>query len=161
MLHLKMLAAVVGLGGAAVGAVPLAAPAQAATPLCRSSQLVLTLERSEGAAGTHYDTWRMTNVGSTCRTQGWVGAQNYRSDGRPLTTTVRRQQGPSSAVVLHKGQHASWVFSYTNPSILGCAPEKAVAMIITPPDNTIPNLVRRGEPACRGLVYATPVRFGG
>ena len=88
MLHLKTLAAVVGLSGAAVGAVPLAAgaTAQATTPLCRSSQLVLTLERSEGAAGTHYDTWRMTNVGRTCRTQGWVGAQNYGSDGRPLTT---------------------------------------------------------------------------
>jgi hypothetical protein len=53
------------------------------------------------------------------------------------------------------------VFSYTNPGILGCQPEKAVAMIVTPPDNTVPDLVRRGEPACHGQVNATPVRFGG
>jgi hypothetical protein len=161
MLHLKMLAAVVGLGGAAVGALPLAAPAQAATPLCNSSQLVIKLEHSEGAAGTHYDTWRMTNVGSTCRMQGWVGAQNYGADGRPLETHVRRVNGPSSRVTLGRGQHASWVFSYTNPGILGCQPEKAVAMIITPPDNTVPDLVGRGEPACHGRVNATPVRLGG
>jgi Protein of unknown function (DUF4232) len=161
MLHLKMLAAVVGLGGAAVGALPLAAPALAATPLCSSSQLVITLERSEGAAGTHYDTWRMTNVGSTCRIQGWVGAQNYGADGRPLATHVRRVNGPSSRVTLSHGQHASWVFSYTNPGILGCRPEKAVAMIITPPDNTVPDLVSPGEPACHGRVNATPLRFGG
>lgn len=161
MLHLKMLAAVVGLGGAAAGVVPFAAPAQAATPLCRSSQLVLTLERSEGAAGTHYDTWRMTNVGGTCRTQGWVGAQNYGADGRPLATSVHRVSGPSARVTLRHGQHASWVFSYVNPGIIGCRPEKAVAMIITPPDNTTPDLVRPGEPACHGNVNATPVRFGG
>jgi Protein of unknown function (DUF4232) len=161
VLHLKILAAVVGLGGATVGAVPLAAPAQATTPLCRSSQLVVTLERSEGAAGTHYDTWRMTNVGKTCRTQGWVGAQNYGADGRPLATSVLRVNGPASRVILRNGQHASWVFSYTNPGILGCRPEKAVAMTVTPPDNTTPDLVRPGEPACHGTVNATPVRFGG
>jgi hypothetical protein len=34
-------------------------------------------------------------------------------------------------------------------------------MIVTSPDNTTPNLVRRGEPACGGKVNATPVRFGG
>jgi hypothetical protein len=64
-------------------------------------------------------------------------------------------------VTLRHGQHASWVFSYTNPGILGCQPEKAVAMIITPPDNTVPDLVGRGEPACHGRVNATPVRLGG
>jgi hypothetical protein len=34
-------------------------------------------------------------------------------------------------------------------------------MTVTPPDNTTPDLVGRGEPACGGNVNATPVRFGG
>lgn len=176
MLHLKALAVLAGAGVVAGGAgVPLVASAAAgparplashttgasALPLCRSSQLVITLARTEGAAGSHYETWRMTDVGGTCRTQGWVGASNFGPDGRPLPTTVRRVNGPAPRVTLHHGEHGSFVLRYTNPGILGCRPENAPAMIVTAPDNTSPNLVHPGEAACRGVVDAWPVRFGG
>jgi hypothetical protein len=163
MLYVKTLAAVSGIGVLSAGAVGVAhavPAASATTPLCRSSQLVLSYERGEGAAGTHYDTWRLTNAGGTCRTQGWVGLQNYGSDGRPAPTVVHRVGGPAPRVVLARGHRASFVISYTNPGILGCRPEHPAAMIVTPPDNVVPDLAAgRGEPACGGVVDARPVRF--
>jgi Protein of unknown function (DUF4232) len=163
MLHLKLLSVLAGAGVVAGGAAApaIASDAGSRVPLCRSSQLVITLARTEGAAGSHYETWRMTDVGGTCRTQGWIGALNFGRDGRPLATTVRRVNGPAPGVTLLRGQHASFVLRYTNPGILACRPEDAVAMIVTPPDNTAPALVRPGERACRGVVDAWPVRFGG
>lgn len=139
-----------------------APPVSAATPLCQAAQLVPRYERSEGAAGTFYDTWQLINVGHACHTRGWVGALNFGSDGRPLPTVLHRAAGPSHTIVLAHGQHASWSFGYTDPGIINCTPENAVAMIITPPDNASPVLVHRGERACNGNIkYASPLVFGG
>jgi hypothetical protein len=151
-------------GAAASPALPSAAHAEsahAALPLCRSAQLVLRRVAVEGAAGTRYETWRMRNVGGTCRTQGWIGALNFGPDGRPLPTTVRRVAGPAPRVVLRHGQHASFVISHPQPGVLGCRGQNAPAMLVTPPDNTSPNLVRPGQNACRGVVDVRPIRFGG
>jgi len=138
------------------------ASASATTPLCSSSQLVARYVNSQGAAGTFYDHWQLTNVGSSCHTQGWVGGLNFGSDGRPLPTTLHRTAGPSSPIVLNHGQHASWSFGYGDPGVLGCTPEAPVAMILTPPDNEAPVLASRGEPACNGdLVYESPLGLGG
>jgi hypothetical protein len=164
MLYAKTLVGISTVGLLTAGAVGVAdaapsAPA-ATTPLCLSSQLVVSHERTEGAAGTFYDTWRLTNAGATCRTQGWVGMQNYGSDGRPLRTVVHRLAGPAPRVVLGHGHRASFVISYTDPGVLNCRPEHPTAMIVTPPDNTVPDLVvGRGEPACGGVVDARPVQF--
>jgi hypothetical protein len=162
MLFMKPVVAVSAIGSLWAGAVGVAEAAPGATslPLCGSSQLVVSYERGEGAAGTHYDTWRLTNVGGTCRTQGWVGLENYGSDGRPLPAVVHRVAGPAPKVVLRRGHRASFVISYTNPAILGCRPENPTSMIVTPPDNVMPDLVvGSGEPACGGSVDARPVQF--
>jgi Protein of unknown function (DUF4232) len=167
MLYAKTVAAVstVGLVGAGAVGVAQAAPTTkattaATTPLCLSSQLVVSHERTEGAAGTFYDTWRLTNTGATCRTQGWVGLQNYGSDGRPLRTVVHRVNGPAPKIVLGHGHRASFVMSYTDPGVLDCRPEHPTAMIVTPPDNSVPDVVvGRGEPACGGVVDARPMQF--
>jgi hypothetical protein len=161
MKHAKSIAAVTAIGGVAAAVFAVAGPASADVPLCSSSQLRPVLESSQGAAGHHYDTWQLTNVGGTCHTRGWVGASNFGPDGRPLPTAVTRVGGPAPAIVLSSGQHASWIFGYGNPAILGCTPENAPAMIVTPPDNVIPVLAHPGENACHGAVTATPLQFGG
>ena len=151
--------AVVALSGiATIGSLTVSSPASAAAPLCQASQLRTTFVSGEGAAGHRYETWRMTNVGATCHTQGWVGALNFGPDGRPLPTTVTRVQGPAPALTLASGKSADWIFGYGNPAILGCRGEVASAMIVTPPDNVSPLLVHPGEPACNGAVTATPLR---
>jgi len=152
------------LAAAGIAATLLVGPAAASssTPLCSSAQLVPHYAGSQGAAGTFYDHWQLTNVGASCHTQGWVGGLNFGADGRPLPTTVHRTAGPSTAIVLAHGQHASWSFGYADPGVLGCTPEAPVAMILTPPDNVSPVLASRGEPACDGdLVYESPLVLGG
>ena len=151
--------AVTGIGaGALVGA----GSASGATPLCQASQLVPSFERSEGAAGTFYDTWQLINVGGRCHTRGWVGALNFGPDGRPLPTSLHRTAGPSHTVVLAHGKHASWTFGYTDPGVLNCKPQNAVSMIITPPDSRLPVLAHRGERACKGILkYESPLVLGG
>jgi len=157
----KSFAVLAAVGIAASGLV-WARSASAATPLCQASKLVPRLEHTEGAAGTIFDTWRLTNVGATCHTQGWVGALNFGPDGRPLPTSLHRVAGPSRRVVLARGQHASWTFGYTNPGVGNCQPENAVVMIITPPDNASPVLAHPGERACNGVItYESPLVFGG
>jgi hypothetical protein len=155
-------AAGIAATGIGAGALVGAGSASAAPPLCQASQLMPRFERSEGAAGTIYDTWQLINVGGRCHTQGWVGALNFGPDGRPLPTSLHRAAGPSHTVVLAHGQHASWTFGYTDPGIINCRPENAVSMIITPPDNLLPVLARRGEQACNGnLKYESPLVLGG
>jgi hypothetical protein len=153
------LLAVAGIGS---GVLAGASPAAASPPLCLASQLVPHYERSVGTAGTFYDYWQLTDAGGTCQTQGWVGGLNFGPDGRPLPTTLHRTGGPSHAVVLSRGQHVSWYFGYTDPGVLNCVGENAVAMILTPPDNYSPVLTHRGEPACKGdIKYESPVVLGG
>ena len=157
-----MAAAGIAATGVGAGALLGAGSASAAPPLCQASQLVPRFERSEGAAGTFYDTWQLINVGGRCHTQGWVGALNFGPDGRPLPTSLHRAAGPSHTVVLAHGQHASWTFGYSDPAIISCRPENPVSMIITPADGVLPVLARRGERACNGnLTYESPLVLGG
>jgi hypothetical protein len=131
-------------------------PAGASTPVCQASQLAPHYDGMEGAAGTFYDNWHFTNVGNTCETIGFVGAENFGSDGRPLATTVTRA-GTKEEVVVGHNQKVSWHFSYTDPGVLGCKPEAATNMIVTPPNNTTPVLAGRGEKACKGAITASPL----
>jgi len=154
--------AVLAAAGIAASGLVGARSASAGTPLCQASQLVPRHERTQGAAGTIFDTWQLKNVGATCQTQGWVAALNFGPDGRPLPTSLHRVAGPSHRITLAHGQHTSWTFGYTNPSIGHCRPENAVAMIITPPGNVSPVLAHPGERACNGVIkFESPLAFGG
>jgi hypothetical protein len=144
--------------GLTIGVTAVAAPASAPPP-CQASQLQPHFDGQQGAAGTLFDLWHFVNLGGTCQTVGFVGALNYGSDGRPLPTTVH-WVGTKHTIVLARGQQARWRFSFQNPSITGCAPEAAVNMIVTPPNNTSPVLAGRGERSCNGVFDASPLEFG-
>jgi hypothetical protein len=145
--------------GLVLATTTLVAPASATTPACRAAQLRPHYDGQQGAAGTLYDLWHVTNLGTSCQVKGWVHAQNFRHDGRPLRTVVHRQ-GTAATVVLGHGQSAHWRFSFTNPSILNCTAEPAVNMIVTMPGDTHPLLAGRGERSCHGSVDASPLQFG-
>jgi hypothetical protein len=146
--------------GLTIGVTAAAAPAAAPPPPCQASQLQPHFDGQQGAAGTLFDLWHFVNRGGTCQTVGFVGALNYGSDGRPLPTTVH-WVGTKHTIVLAHGQQARWRFSFQNPSISGCAPQAAVNMIVTPPNNTSPVLAGRGERSCNGVFDASPLEFGG
>ena len=153
-------AAVVGISAAVAGA-PTSAGAltPAPKPACRASQLRPHFDGQQGAAGTLFDRWHVTNVGATCQTIGFAGALNFGADGRPLPTTVHRI-GLKHTVVLAHNKSAHWWFYFTNPGILACTPQAAVNMIITAPGNTSPLLAGRGERSCRGVFNASALEPG-
>jgi Protein of unknown function (DUF4232) len=156
----RVLAAAAAAGiGVAVAAAPESAGALTPTPTCQGSQLKPHFDGQQGAAGTLYDLWHVSNVGATCHTIGFVGALNFGADGRPLPTTVD-WIGAKHTVVLGHNQSAHWRFYFTNPGILGCAPEAAVNMIVTPPNTTFPVLAGRGERSCHGVFNASALGFG-
>jgi Protein of unknown function (DUF4232) len=156
----RVLAAMAVAGiGVAVATVPESAGALTPTPFCQASQLRPHFDGQQGAAGTLYGLWHVANVGATCHTTGFIGALNFGADGRPLPTTVH-WIGAKHTVVLGHNQSAHWRFYFTNPGILGCAPEAAVNMIITPPDNILPVLAGRGERSCHGVFNACALEFG-
>jgi len=153
----RVIAAVAVAGiGAAAGVAIAAGPAGAATPACTSAQLQPHFDGQQGASGTLHDVWHFINVGATCQTIGFVGAQNFGSDGRALPTKVT-WAGTKHTIVLKKGQRAQWRFYFTDPSRLNCAPQAATNMIITPPNNTIPVLGGRGVKSCKGAFNASPL----
>jgi hypothetical protein len=158
----RAIAAVIAAASIGVGAaVAIAtAPAGAATPACTAAQLQPTFDGGGPAGGTLTEVWHFANLGNTCQTIGFVGALNFGADGRPLPTTVT-WIGAKSTVTLNHGQRAQWQFSYTDPSRLGCAPEAATNMIVTPPNNTSPVLAGRGVKSCNGAFNATALTFIG
>ena len=146
----------IAITAGSVAAVAAISPAGASVPACQAAQLQPHYDGPDGAAGTLYDLWHFTNLGRTCQTIGYVGAENFGSDGRPLTTTVTRTGTKATVVVAHN-QKMSWHFGYTDPGITGCTPEAATNMIVTPPNNTSPVLAGRGERACDGAITASPL----
>jgi uncharacterized protein DUF4232 len=154
--RLLIVAVALASGIGAVTAALASEPAGASTPVCSASQLVPHYDGVDGTAGTLYDNWHFTNVGGSCQTIGYVGAQNFGADGRPLVTTVTRV-GVKAAIVVGHDQKAGWSFSYTDPGVLGCSAEAATNMIVTPPNNTLPVLAGRGEKACNGAIKASPL----
>lgn len=152
-------AAMVMASGSATLAVASCTPPP--SPTCATSQLIARFESGQGAAGDHYETWQLINVGGTCQLRGWVNAVNLDAKHRPLPTTLDQLGGPPATIRLSTGQHASWTFHYLNPLILNCHPEPAVAMLITPPGNTKSILLSMGEQACEGSFDVHPLVAGG
>ena len=112
------------------------------TTQCTTRHLKVSLATSEGAAGSTYDTIRLTNTGSTaCTLYGYpgvslvghgngtqVGAAAVRDHSRsPRTVTVRA--GRSTTFLVRITQAANYPRSQ-------CAPTPADGLRIYPPGNT-------------------------
>jgi hypothetical protein len=148
-------------GGLAAAAASTATPTAALTQACVPGHLKPAFGGRQGAAGTLQDTWRLTNVGTAaCQFGGYATVHNYRSDGRPLPTSVTHL-GTPHAVLLAPGQHASFALRFTDPGVLGCVPSPAAMLTIQAPGTTLPLITQRGERSCHGVLKETPVVHGG
>lgn len=82
------------------------AAAMPASPArCRASNIGITLANTEGAMGSTYRVYQMTNGGrSSCSLYGYPGMQLLDNNGQPLPTHVIREAPTSTKVALNDGQ---------------------------------------------------------
>jgi hypothetical protein len=153
-------AACVALSLGAVG-VAHAAPAAAPAP-CHSTQLTAGHTLTEGAAGSVIVHIRLTDVGTTsCSLSGYVGAELFDDAGTPLPTTVTREGGERSTVVLAPGASATALLRYRDPGLVpGCHAVRSHSLLVTPPGRRLPLLVHStaGLSPCGGALFTVPVR---
>lgn len=94
-------AAVAGALGTALTA---AGPAVAATPTCRSSQLVSWFDpNGNGAAGTVFYAMNFTNIGSTCVLRGYPGVSAVSQTGHQLGSAAKRSKAVKVKPITLKG----------------------------------------------------------
>ena len=124
----------------AVVSVAVAASPAVTTPECRSSQLRVSLGRSEGAAGSLYVPLVFTNVGGrACHLRGFPGVSSVAgASGRQVGAPARRTTDIAVRTVLIRPRHsASALYRQANsgnyPRSL-CRPEQTRGLRIYPPD---------------------------
>ncbi len=145
-----------------LAAVPasMAALNAAAVGTCVRRQLAVKPNGGEGAAGTIYNKWVLTNVSKTkCTLSGYPSIALYGKRGRPIPTTVKRDLPPGPAVVtLAPGGSARFLTSYSDvPSSRRPCPASSV-MQITPPGVAKSLFIPAVLGPCRGLVHVSAVR---
>jgi len=145
-----------------LAAVPasMAAPSAASAGTCVRKQLAVKAGRGEGAAGTIFNTWILTNVSKTrCTLSGYPSIALYGKRGRPIPTTVKRDLPPGPALVtLAPGGSARFLSSYSDvPSSRRPCPASSV-MQVTPPGVAKSLFIPAVLGPCRGLVHVSAVR---
>lgn len=102
---------VAGALAAAASAGVLAAstgPAAAATPTCRSSQLVTWLDTSgNGAAGTIFYSLNFTNIAGTCVLRGYPGVSAVGQTGHQLGSAAERSKAVKVKPITLQGTHGA------------------------------------------------------
>jgi hypothetical protein len=141
-------------------------PLPAATPgRCHTGGLRVALAGDEGAAGSVYLTFVLTNTGtSPCSLYGYVGMQMLNASGRALPTKVVRDgassttAGPSRFLLL-PGTAAKFQASYEH-AMQGGLPSvcpMAATLEITPPDEFDHQTIPLEMDPCLGQINVTPV----
>ncbi|MEV4623903.1 DUF4232 domain-containing protein [Asanoa sp. NPDC049573] len=119
------------------------APATAAPPpsrgggVCAAGDLTLTAAGAEGAAGTSYTTYRLTNdAAGACTLEGYPGVSYLDAAGHEVQRDAAREPGlPTPRVRLAHG--AAALFTVANSTVEQCpGPRDAVTLRVYPPDNT-------------------------
>ncbi|HLX87622.1 MAG TPA: DUF4232 domain-containing protein [Acidimicrobiales bacterium] len=133
---------------------------------CRAADLALSVEGTEGAAGTIEVTLQFRNISAaTCTMNGYPGAQLYDNNGAALATTVVpggtynfTNFAPAPTTVAAGGS-AYVNFGYSDvPTGAGACPT-AASMWVTPPDAPDHLVVTQNFVVCNGKVTMSPV-FG-
>jgi hypothetical protein len=97
-----------------------AATPTAATTACQPSQLSVARPRWNGAAGTAFYLFQITNTSATsCQVGGFFGVSLYDRDGHLLTdktvrsTNLPNESGPATPLLLAPGNVAHFVVSFS------------------------------------------------
>jgi hypothetical protein len=100
----RRLAAGALVAATAGGMLAATGPAAAATPTCRSSQLVTWLDTNgNGAAGTVFYALNFTNIGSTCTLRGFPGVSAVSQNGHQLGSAAAREKNVKVKPITLKG----------------------------------------------------------
>jgi len=150
-----------------------ATPAPAGPDRCHTGGLQVGFAGSQGAAGTIFDTFHVTNTGtSPCTLYGFVGALMLDSAGHPLPTRVVRnggmfgnQAGPSRFLV-QPGTAATFQAAWSDvPHGSETSCPSAAQLEVTPPDEfdhvVIPVSGWSIAPCGAGEIDVTPLRAAG
>jgi hypothetical protein len=147
-------------------------------PRCRTSQLAIAFAGGQGAAGTIFLTFRLTNRGpAACTLHGFVGMQMLDGGGQPMPTRlvpnggVFSNQPPASTFSLGPaaaGANVSSTFQVAYSDVrraadVSCPP--AFELLVTPPEELDHlSIAPRGwslAPCNRGELDVTPLRAPG
>jgi hypothetical protein len=148
---------------------------EARAPRCHTSQLAIAFAGGQGAAGTIFLTFRLTNrAPSACTLHGFVGMQMLDAGGQPLPTRVVSNGGvfsnqpPASTFTLgpaatRANASSTFQLAYSNvrrAAEVACPP--AFELLVTPPDEVEHlSMAARGwslAPCNRGELDLTPLR---
>ena len=142
-------------------------PTPVAGDRCHTAGLSLSLQSSEGAAGTIFDTFRFTNnLTVACTFYGFVGAQMLDAQNNPVPTQVIRGGGfltnlPGPALVtVAPGGSAYFTLSWSDVPVgneTTCPQASQLAVI--PPNEFAPLLVPVTLAPCNaGTVHVSAIR---
>ena len=141
---------------------PAAAVAKAAVSRCSTSQLRVSLVRSDAATSHRYWDLSLQNRGTTtCRLQGYPGVGLVGQGGGLLQVGVRRVAGfARAAVEVSPGGRAYFTFGYVTAGPCGSRAFKVYGLQIIPPDEHA-HLVLRRQPfaVCDVAVGGSPVVY--
>ena len=107
------------------------------TPPCVATHLKLVRGSTEGAAGTHYQHFRITNTGSAaCRLAGYPTFRFHDASGDPIGFASQPAGQPVRVVRLEPGQHTRITVGTVNPDVTvpaDCHVAQAASVAITLP----------------------------
>jgi hypothetical protein len=143
-----------------------------ASTTCQASQLSLSAQLGNGAAGQIEQNISMRNTSSTsCTLSGYPGMQLYDSSQNPIPTNVVRgmqnfgtpaANSPAELVTLLPGALASFTVHYSDVPVgneTSC-PTSASAHVTPPNDTTSATVSLQIAPCNGGTVHVSPVYAG-
>jgi len=136
---------------------------QAAPPAnCLRNQLGVRANGINGAAGTIHGAWVFTNLSTrACDLDGYPDLQLYGRAGRPMPTSVKRNQPPApSHVKPSPGGSATFYTSYNDVPSGSHACQTSAVIQITPPNAAASLFIPARLEACRGIVQVSAVLGG-
>jgi hypothetical protein len=115
-------------------------PSAAASTVCRSSQLRLSIGSTEGGAGQVHQDLVLTNHGAACSLHGYPGVSFLDAAGQQVGDAAAMNPGKVSRVQLAAGGHAVAVLSYSNSGAYPaarCRPKQASTVRVYPPGERV------------------------
>jgi hypothetical protein len=128
-------------------------------PTCKSADLVLTVGREGGAAGTHYRELKFTyrSLGA-CVLKGFPGVSYVDSAGAQIGRAAYRDGETGELLTLAYGGSVAADVGFANPGNYDpavCRPQTVWGLKVFPPDETVPLYLQLiDEVACSGPVDA-------
>ena len=147
---LAVCVAVAALTAASLAAV---SPANAATPRCRTSGLVIWINtQGNGTAGTIFYTLNFTNLsGGTCTLHGFPGVSAVNLSGGQLGRSGSWDRSQAvRTITLRAGQTAHAVVGIVDTGALpSCRPTTAAGLRVFPPNQSASKVIPFPFSACR------------